>query len=227
LAETFKTEIDKALEKKADVIVHIDADGQYVAGEIPLLLKKIDEGADLVLGSRFKGKIESMSPIKRFGNRIFSLIVTYIIKMPISDTQTGFRAFTRRVAEEAKITSTFTYTQDQIITSSRQKFKIVEVPVTFLKRDGESRLMKGPFDYALKGGLNLMRLFRDYAPLTFFGSIGLVFVLVGVAIGSWLVYRFITFGVIGRTPSLILTVLLLAIGIQLILFGIFADSRKK
>ncbi len=227
LGEAFKTEVEQALKRNADVIVHTDADGQYLAEEIPLLLGKIDEGSDLVLGSRFRGRIEKMPLIKRIGNRLFSLIVSYIIKMRISDAQTGFRAFTRKVAEEARITSTFTYTQDQIIAASRKKFRIAEVPATFLKRNGESRLMRSPLDYAMRGGLNLIRLFRDYAPLTFFGSIGLAFIITGIAIGSWLVYRFATYGAIGKTPSLILTILLIIIGLQFILFGFFADRKRK
>ncbi len=227
LGEAFKTEVEQALKRNADVIIHTDADGQYSAEEIPLLLRKIAEGNDLALGSRFRGRIEEMPFIKKLGNRLFSLIVSYIIKMRISDAQTGFRAFTRKVAEDVKITSTFTYTQDQIITASRKKFRIAEVPATFLKRNGESRLMKSPFDYAIRGGINLLRLFRDYAPLTFFGSIGLALIISGLSIGSWLVYRFITLGAIGKTPSLILTVLLIVVGLQFILFGFFADRKRK
>lgn len=227
LGETFKTEVEQALKLKADVIVHTDADDQYVAGEIPKLLAEIDKGADLVLGSRFKGKIESMPNQKKFGNRLFSAVVSYIIKQRISDSQTGFRAFKRKVAEQVEISSTFTYTQDQIIGTSRKKFKIVEVPVTFLRRDGSSRLMKGSVDYAMRGGTNLFRLCRDYAPITFFGSIGLMFLLPGLAVGSWLLYRFFTLGYVGKTPSLILTLLLVIIGLQLILFGFIADVKRR
>ena len=50
LAETFRTEIQKCLDLKADIIVHIDADGQYLAEEIPNLIKEIENGYDLVLG---------------------------------------------------------------------------------------------------------------------------------------------------------------------------------
>ena len=227
LGETFKTEIEKALEKKADIIVHIDADGQYMPEEIPLLLKKIDEGAELVLGSRFKGRIEGMPLTKRIGNKLFSMIVSYITKIRISDAQTGFRAFTRKVAEEAKITSNFTYTQDQIIASNRKKLRIEEAPVTFLKREGKSRLMKSSLDYALRGGVNLIRLFRDYAPITFFGSIGTGFIIAGLAIGSWLLYRLLTLGAIGKIPSLILTIMLITIGLQFILFGFYADAKRR
>ena len=227
LGEAFRTEIDLALKMKADVIVHTDADGQYRADEIPLLLSPIKNGADLVLGSRFKGKIESMPLTKRIGNILFSILVSYIIKQNISDAQTGFRAFTRKVAQEAKVTSTFTYTQDQIIISSRKKFKIAEVPVTFMKRDGKSRLMKGPLDYGLRGGTNLFRLARDYAPLTLFGSIGTGLIGISAVLAAYLGYRLLTYGAIGKTPTTILTVALFVIGIQIILFGFFADSKRK
>ena len=227
LGEAFRTEVEAALKRKADIIVHTDADGQYVAEEIPLLLGKIEEGSDLVLGSRFKGRIESMPPIKRLGNKVFSLIVSYIIKQNISDAQTGFRAFTRKLAQETQITSSFTYTQDQIISATRKKFRIAEVPATFRKREGQSRLMKSSWDYALRGGMNLIRLFRDYAPITFFGSIGIALILAGVALGSWLVYRFLTYGAIGKTPTLILSVALAIAGLQLMLFGFFADRKRK
>src|SRR3989338_2039261 len=124
LAETFKTEMQKCLELNADVIVHIDADGQYLAREIPLLIKEIEKGNELVLGSRFKGKIESMPLIKRLGNKAFSRVISQITKTKITDAQTGFRAFTKEVAKKIKIISNYTYTQEQLIRAVREKFKI-------------------------------------------------------------------------------------------------------
>src|SRR3989344_7001738 len=95
LAETFKTEVEKSLKLGADVIVHIDADMQYRPEEIPKLVKEIENGYDLVLGSRFKGTIESMPFMKRVGNIAFSKVISNITGMSISDGQTGFRAFTK------------------------------------------------------------------------------------------------------------------------------------
>ena len=135
LAEAFKTEISKSLELKPDIIVHIDADFQYQPKEIPKLIEEIKKGYDLVLGSRFKGTIEEMPFIKRLGNIAFSKVVSQITGLHISDAQTGFRAFTRKVAESIPITSNHTYTQEQIIRAVKQKFKIKEVPVYFAKRD--------------------------------------------------------------------------------------------
>jgi len=227
LAETFKTEMQKCLELKADIIVHTDADGQYLAKEIPQLIKEIENGYNLVLGSRFKGKIEKMSLLKRAGNKAFSRVVSKITKIKISDAQTGFRAFTKEVAEKINIISNFTYTQEQIIKAVRQKFKIKEIPIYFAKRDGKSKLMKHPFDFAARAGINLFRIYRDYTPLKFFGLIGGLFFSIGLIIGLWLVYLFITTGAIRHVPSAILSMLLILIGIQILFFGFLADMHRK
>ncbi|MBN1157007.1 glycosyltransferase family 2 protein [Candidatus Woesearchaeota archaeon] len=227
LAETFRTELQKCLELNAGVIVHIDADRQYVAKEIPKLLRKIDEGYDLVLGSRFKGKIESMSLIKRIGNMAFSKLVSNITRVMISDAQTGFRAFTKDVAEKVKVMSTHTYTQEQIIRAVRQKFRIAEVPIYFRKRRDKSRLMSSPFEYALKAWINLVRIYRDYEPLKFFSYIGLVFFLTGFALGTWILYSLLTTGTVGALPRVMLTVLLISVAVQIWLFGLLADMFRK
>lgn len=227
LAEAFRTEMKKCIELNADIIVHTDADGQYLAKDIPRLISEIKNNYDLVLGSRFKGHIESMPLIKRLGNKAFAKVISKITKFPISDPQTGFRAFKKEVAEKVKIQSTHTYTQESVIRAIREKFRVKEIPVYFAKRDGKSRLISNPFEYAIKAWINILRVYRDYEPLKFFGSIGLLFMSVGFLIGLWLFSLFLRFGRVGHTPSTILSMLLIIVGIQIILFGFFADSIKK
>jgi len=228
LAEAFKTEVQKCLEMGADVIVHTDADGQYLAKEIPLLIKEVESGADLVLGSRFKGKIESMPLIKKLGNRAFSAVVSQVTSLKITDAQTGFRAFTKEVAKKIPIISTHTYTQEQIIRAVKQKFKIVEVPVYFAKRkEGKSRLMRNPFDYAVKAGINLLRIYRDYEPLKFFGYVGGLFIIVGILSGIFIIKTFLQTGAVGGVPRVVLSALFIMTGLQILLFGFLADMNTK
>jgi glycosyltransferase involved in cell wall biosynthesis len=227
LAETFRTEMKTCLSLGGDIIVHIDADGQYLPSEIPKLIEKIEEGNDLVLGSRFLGTIESMPFMKRLGNKMFSRTISKIIGRKISDCQTGFRAFTSTIAKEVSIGSTHTYTQEQIIRAVKHKFKVCEVPVYFAKRDGESRLIKGPFEYAAKAWLNILRIYRDFNPLKFFGSIGIFLFSIGLLIGVWLTYLFFTTGKVGHIPSAILSMLLILTGIQILSFGFLSDMMRK
>lgn len=228
LAETFKTEVEKSLELMADVIVHIDADTQYRPEEIPKLIKEIENGYDLVLGSRFKGTIEGMPFMKRMGNIAFSKVISQITRLEISDGQTGFRAFTRRVAESIEITSKHTYTQEQIIRAVREKFKIKEVPVYFAKRKDKSRLISNPLGYAARAWINIIRIYRDYEPLKFFGIIGSLVFFAGFILGLYLTYiQMFGEGINRHLGLMMLDILILSIGLQIIIFGFIADMIKK
>lgn len=225
LAETFKTEMQKCLELNADIIVHTDADNQYPSYYIPQLIKKIQEGYDLVLGSRFGQGKYSGSLMKKLGNIAFAKVFSSLLKTKIRDTTTGFRAFKKEVAELPMINN-FTYTQEQLIRAGRSKMKITEIPIT-TNKTRESKLFKNSFDYAIKAWINILRIYRDFEPLKFFGSIGLAFILFGFLIGLRLIYFFISTGTVSHIPSQILTVLLIIVGVQIVLFGFFADSIKK
>lgn len=223
LAETFRTEVEKALELGADVIVHIDADIQYQPEEIPKLINEIENGYELVLGSRFMGKIEYMPPINRIGNILFSNVVSQIAEIKISDAQTGFRAFTKNFAEKVEIISDHTYTQEQIIRAVKNKFRIKEVPIYFARRKDKSRLIGNPFSYALRAWINILRIYRDYKPLRFFGVVGFLVFSLGFLIGIYLVYLHFTTGIVGHFALLMLDVVILSVGFQLLIFALLAD----
>lgn len=226
LAETFRTEIEKSLELGADVIVHIDADMQYLPEEIPKLIAEIENGYDLVLGSRFMGKIEHMPLINRIGNIAFSKVVSQIAEMKISDAQTGFRAFTKDFAKKIIVRSDHTYTQEQIIRAVKNKFKIKEIPIYFAKRKGRSRLISNPFSYALRAWINILRIYRDYKPLRFFGIIGTFIFSTGALIGLYMIYLHFTTGISGHFALLMLDIIILSIGFQLLTFALLADMLK-
>ncbi len=226
LAETFRTEMQHCLKLGADVIVHIDADGQYRAEEIPRLISKITEGYDLVLGSRFLGKIESMPLSKRIGNKLASRVVSGIVGKRITDALTGFRVFTRTVAERIKTTSNHTYTQEQIIRAVQEKFRIAEVPIYFAKRHGRSRLVKNFFEYGSKSLITVLRVYRDYKPLKFFGICGSIFLFTGLLLGAFITLSWALTGRVGPLPRVVLSGVLMIVGVQIILFGFLADMQK-
>lgn len=231
LAEAFRTEMKKALEMKANIIVHTDADGQYKAEEIPkLLLPILKNDADMVLGSRFMGTIEEMPLSKRFGNMAFSRAISNIIRLKISDCQTGFRAFTPEVARSIKIISDHTYTQEMIIKAAHARFRIKEVPIYFAKRrNGESKLVSSPLEYAAKAWINIIRIYRDYAPLKFFGGIGAGLMFISFLLGLYILEIFITGkgGLYQKIPTLFVIMLFFVTGLQIATFGLLADMKKE
>lgn len=224
LAQTFKTEMAECLKLKADIIVHTDADGQYPSFYIPQLIQKIEEGYDLVLGSRFGRGQYSGSFAKKIGNKAFAKVFSKLLKMKITDTTTGFRAFTKEVAK-LSIINRFTYTQEQLIRAGKLNMSICEIPID-TRKTRKSKLFKNPLDYAVKAWINIFRIYRDFEPLKFFGRFGLCFVSFGVLVGLWLTYLFITTGKVGHLPSVILSSLLILTGIQIIFFGFLADMKN-
>jgi glycosyltransferase involved in cell wall biosynthesis len=225
LAITFKREMEECLKLNSDIIVHTDADGQYPARYIPKLIKKLEKGYDLVLGSRFSQGKYSGSMMKRIGNIAFAKVFSGLLRSKITDTTTGFRAFTNDVAE-LELINTFTYTQEQLIRAGKAKMKVGEIPITTYKTR-PSRLFKGSLDYAIRAWINIFRIYRDFEPLYFFGRIGLIFVSIGLVLGFYILYFLMRHGHVGGIPRVILSMLLIMIGVQIIVFGFLADMQKK
>ena len=162
LATAFRTGLKTALNMDADVIVNIDADGQYDAMQISNLVKPIlTNKADMVLGSRFAGYIEEMPYQKRIGNILATYLTRVLSGYSTTDAQTGFRALKKDLAGFLKITSKKTYVQETIIRAAKAGYRIVEVPITFRKRVGESRLIKNIWGYAFKVFPDLIRCLVD------------------------------------------------------------------
>lgn len=229
LGQTMRRGYEEALKHDADIIVQLDADGQYLAKEIPLLIQPILENeADLVLGSRLENIQYKMPIFKTIGNEAFSSVLRILTGADVADGQTGFRAMRREVLETAMPNNKYTYTQEMIIKTAKEGWRVISVPITFVERaDGESRLISHPFSYAWKSWVIITRTLRDYHPLTFFGLPGLSLILSGLILGAALVYKFAITGAIGRTPSIILTALLVMIGVQLVFMGLMADMMRK
>lgn len=229
LGPTMKRGYEEALKQGADIIIQLDADGQYLAKEIPLLIQPILENeADLVLGSRLENIQYKMPIFNKFGNKAFSSVLRMLTGADVTDGQTGFRAMRREVLETAMPDNKYTYTQEMIIKTAKEGWRIKSVPITFVERAaGESRLISHPFSYAWRSWVIITRTLRDYHPLKFFGLPGLVMILAGFVLGTALIYKFAITGAIGRTPSIILTALLVMVGVQLVFMGLMADMMRK
>jgi hypothetical protein len=63
--------------------------------------------------------------------------------------------------------------------------------------------------------------------LKFFGAIGAVFFSAGALLGAWLFYLFLTTGIVGHMPTVILSMLFMSVGVQIVLFGFLADMMRK
>ncbi|MFH1744958.1 MAG: glycosyltransferase family 2 protein [bacterium] len=127
-----------ALRHGADIIVHFDADGQFIAEEIKDLVRPIaEEDYNAVFGSRFLGRKSNMPwfkkniimPVARLVNRI-------IIGSKFTDPQCGFRAFSRLAAKNIKIDQDrMAHASEILFKTNKNKLKIKEVPVTVIYKE--------------------------------------------------------------------------------------------
>lgn len=209
-----------ALARDSDYLVVLDGDGQHNPADIPRLLAPLIEGtADIVNGSRFLGTIEHMTTLKYLGNRFFSALISGFVKQKLTDTQSGFRAYTREVAETLNVNRGRSFSQQMIVQAIFHGFKIVELPIVVKARRGKSKLVSNPFAFANHLFNLLLMLLAMYYPLRFFTFLGICFVILGVFVGRVI-----------ETANVLASLIILT-GVQCILFGalfeILKGSRKS
>lgn len=229
LSKAFEKGLEVALEMGADLMVNIDADNQYNPKEIPKLIQPILTGdADIVLGNRQISTLTHMPSTKKIGNKIATFVTKKLSGINISDAQTGFRVFSRRAALTLNVLSEYTYTQEMIIQAAFKKLEIVEMPVEFRRRHGKSRLISSLFNYAKRAGLTILLTYLNYKPLRTFLLLGFFITLIGLLFGIRVLIHFFKTGMVTPyIPSAILTAILVIVGIQVMIVGLFADMIKK
>jgi len=229
LGTAFKRALDEALGMGADIIVNIDADGQYNALDIPRLIAPIVENrADIVLGWRDIGKLDFMPAGKKIGNRLATRATRMLAGFPVKDAQTGFRAFSRDAALRMYLSGGYTYVQETLMQARYKGLIIEQVPVDFRERKGKSRLISSIFSYAVRASRVIFITFKDYRPLKLFLYSGFVLFLIGLGLGIRVLVHFAQTGMVTpHYPSAIAATLLIVVGMGTMLFGIVADMFKK
>ena len=228
LAKGFMAGIEACLKAGADIIVNTDADNQYCAEDIPKLIAPILDGsAEIVIGARPIQEIKHFSPIKKFLQKLGSLVVRLASKTNIPDAPSGFRAISREAALKLNVFNEYTYTLETIIQAGQKGMVITHVPIRTNDYLRPSRLVKSIPAYVQRSILTIVRIFLTYRPLQFFMMLGTVPFSIGILLClRWLL---LFWGIFGgdptkpRVPSLILAAILILIGFQLWIFGLVAD----
>ncbi|MDD5638519.1 MAG: glycosyltransferase family 2 protein [Candidatus Pacebacteria bacterium] len=235
LGAAFKTGIDEALKMGADIIVNIDADGQFNPKDIPLLIAPILSGqAQMATATRFKEKAlipANIPPAKLWGNRQFTRLINFLTKQNFTDTQCGFRAYSREAALRLNLFGQFTYTQEVFIDLLEKGMTITEVPlkVTYFKNSQRKSAISGSLlKYGFRALEIILRTFRDYRPLLFFGIPGMAICLPGfiLALGS-LIYWLILKKTTPVRMYLFTGIVLILFGFLLIFLALVADMFKR
>ena len=212
---------------KPDIAVMMDADGTYSPRNISDLLKPIlNDEADLVIGNRFASLEEGSMPfVNRVGNRFFSGLSRLLFKTPSLDTQSGFGAFRAGILTNLVFRNPgMAFASEMIVEAKNAKYRIFQVPVTYKLRRGKSKLRPFRDGWYILGVL--VRLYRDWSPLFFFGAIGGVLLTGGVILTLYLLVDYSLFAVV---PNFVLTTtaaVMFVSGLVIVVMGLLADMIK-
>lgn len=212
-----------------EIIITMDADLQDDPKEIPNFLAKIREGYALVSGWK-RNRHDPLT--KTIPSKIGNLITRILTEVKIHDLNCGYKAYKREVVDNLNLYGEL-YKFIPVLVA-KENFRIAEIPVMHKPRVyGKSKF---GWERNVKGVLDLITIafLAGYVrrPGHFFGGIGLVFATVGILIGLYITYLWITTGSIQfHHPLLFLGILLITIGVQLITTGLLAEmflySSKK
>lgn len=114
-----------------DFVVVLDGDLQHQPEEIPILLKCLEDGGDLCIGSRILSGAEGMPPQRRFSNWFASRLISFLIKQRVTDPQSGFRAIRRSKLDLLELKAErYAIEHVMILEAARKGLMIREAPIT-------------------------------------------------------------------------------------------------
>ncbi|HLO17968.1 MAG TPA: glycosyltransferase family 2 protein [Anaerolineales bacterium] len=164
-----------------EMVITLDADGQHIPEEIIQLSAPIRAGiADIVVGSRYLEKTSRVPLHRIWGHRFFNIMTGQASGLSLSDSQSGFRAFSRRALETITFKSNgFSVESEMQFLAFEKKLNVVEVPITIHYTDKPKRSVIVHGLIVLNG---IMHLVGQYRPLFFLGLTGIFLIAAGLVL---------------------------------------------
>jgi glycosyltransferase involved in cell wall biosynthesis len=221
-ATALRTGFERALAEGADTVVMMDADGQDDPTELPLLLARLDDGADLVTGAR---TIRRDRFVKRNTSRLYNGATALLSGAPGDDFNSGYKVMRAEVARQVSPMLYGELHRYLTVVAHWLGFRVSEVPVEHHER------LHGTSKYGLarfwRGFVDLVtvRFLMSYEnrPSHLFSAIGLFSIVLGGLALAYLLVERISGEAVGGRPLLITGVVFLLGGLQLVLFGLLAE----
>lgn len=179
----------------ADVGVMVDGDDTYPAREVRVLLAPVLEGrADMVVGTRLQQHEDaSFRPLHVFGNQLVLRSINFLFGAKLTDVLSGYRAFSRRFMTTTPILSRGFEVETEITCHALEhQLPVVEVPVAYGVRPAGSESKLHTFRDGYRVLRTILRLYKDYRPMLFFGVIGVLLIALSAGLGVIIVEEFLT-----------------------------------
>lgn len=216
-----------ALENNGDVIVTIDGDGQFLPEEIPKIIEPILKNqSDIVIGYRFDDKTE-MPSYRRIGNKVLDKISNFASELPFRDTQSGFRAYSKKAIQMIKFTADgFGADSEILVDASRKELRISEEKITVIYNTGGKTSTKHPITHSSSVISTLIELIAIRQPLRYLGVPGIILLVIGI------IYSIVVIAIFNDTryfsiPSTLIALGSVMIGIVLLLMSVVLFSINR
>ena len=209
----------------------IDGDDTYSSEDARNMCALVVNGkADMVIGDRLSSTYFKVNkrPFHDFGNRLVRFLINKLFKSNIKDILTGYRAFSYEFVKSFPITSEgFEIETEMTIHALDKKFLIKEIPVGYKNRSKGSVSKLNTYSDGFKVLRTIMRLFKEYKPMSFFGIISIVFFIISIGFGTGVFVEYFKTGLVPRFPTLIFSGFMLMISILMLVCGIILDVVVK
>src|SRR3989440_2109885 len=215
---------------EADVFVMVDGDATYPAEAVHELIAPILEGdADMVVGSRLHRDVKSeFKQLNRWGNRLVLGILNWIFRVQLTDILSGYRAFNRRFVKSLPVFGGgFEIETELTIKAVARGFRVVEIPTDLKARPEGSYSKIRVFRDGFLILNTILALFRDFKPLTFFGTAGLLLILAALVPGLVVSLDFFRRGAITRPLVAVLGTFLFLCGLLSLAVGLVLHSIAR
>lgn len=215
----------------ADVYVMADADDTYPASEVERLVVPILENqADMTTGDRLSSTYftENKRPGHQFGNLLVRRLIKMLWHYEIKDVMTGYRAFSRRFVKTCPVLSSGFEIETEITLHAVDKhLRIREFPITYRDRPTGSFSKLHTIRDGWRVLATIFNTFRLYRPLPFFGGIGVLLLLLGIAFFIPVFWEYFETGLVPRFPTLTFGGFLSLAGLVSCAVALVLDALKK
>jgi len=184
-----KSIFNKAKAYDNDVLVTFDADGQHQIEDIskvvePIISKKVD----VVIGSRFLKETDDVPEYRKLGIKLITKVTNISLKQSLTDSQSGFRAYSKNVLEKLNLTDKgMGISTEILIKASNHGFKIAEIPIK-ISYEGETS-SQNPVTHGTSVLASTIKFTSIERPLIFYGIPSLIFLILG-SIFSYLAFEY-------------------------------------
>lgn len=207
----------EAKERDADILITLDADYQHNPDEIPSLVEAVKAGHDVVIGSREMQR-HRIPRYRRMGQKVLGSLTNFVSRENVTDTESGFRAYSRRAINELELKeSGFAVCSEIIKVAAAKKLSIIEVPISVSYTGDGSTLH--PVSHGMGVFRRLVIMISEERPLFFFGLFGSILVIAGVIMGILVAHAMYVDKVL-QTGTALVSVLLITVGVLTLFTGI-------